>query len=124
VRVLLWTKRSCLLPRRAIGKQNPDGFPRTPTDSANSIYKAAGRSYLPVVADVIVLDQAMKILPVEDGPEEGAVRQEEMFPLIPDVTGIANDSGLFRIIQSRMAEAPISHASFSNRLLAETVSSC
>jgi hypothetical protein len=74
LRVLLCAKCSSQLPHRAVWKENPHHLPRIAPDSANRVRKTAGRDALFVVEDLIVFHKAMKILAVEDSPQQGSVR--------------------------------------------------
>jgi hypothetical protein len=93
--ILFWPECSRQLPLQFAWKKEPDNLPRIAPYSANGVREAAGGDALPVVEDVVVLDEAMEILAVEDGPQQGAVRKKEALPLI---TGCCRHGEGIRVI--------------------------
>jgi hypothetical protein len=93
--ILFGPECSRQLPLLLAWKKEPDDLPRIAPYSANGVREAAGGDALPVVEDVVILDQAMEILPVKDGPQQGAVREEDALPLI---TGCCRHGEGIRVI--------------------------
>jgi hypothetical protein len=70
------------VPLRLAWKKDPDHLPRIAPYSANGVREAAGGDALAVVEDVVFLDEAMEILPVEYRPQQRAVRKKDALPLV------------------------------------------